>query len=232
MTLCYGAVEWTDVSSSRSQGDPDRVTPRTRFLRTVLVSALAVLIFGAGPVAARPLGATRVPPKVVLIVGPAGARHAVLPAPRRRGRSRRRRSSPRTSSRSTPPTRPGRTRQGGAPGRVGRRLPRPRQRLAEHLPRRPLPADPERLRPEPARRARPTPTSTSARSRSARDQARAERGRDLQPPLLRERQHRAGPRRGNPRPGPAAGRQLRRRVLPGRRRCGHRRRVPRARATT
>jgi hypothetical protein len=41
-------------------------------LGVLLVSALAVLIAGAGPVAARPLAATRVAPKVVLIVGPAG----------------------------------------------------------------------------------------------------------------------------------------------------------------
>jgi hypothetical protein len=41
-------------------------------LRALLVSALAILIVGAGPVAARPLAATRVAPKVVLIVGPAG----------------------------------------------------------------------------------------------------------------------------------------------------------------
>ena len=50
------------------------------------------------------------------------------------------------------------------------------------------------------------------------DQARAERRRDLQPPLLRQRQHGARPGRGHARAGPAAGRQLRRRVLPGRRR--------------
>ena len=48
------------------------MAPGPRFLRSVLASALAVLIVGAGPVAARPLAATRVAPKVVLIVGPAG----------------------------------------------------------------------------------------------------------------------------------------------------------------
>ncbi|HEX5823474.1 MAG TPA: hypothetical protein VFY18_03350 [Candidatus Limnocylindrales bacterium] len=41
-------------------------------MRALFVSALAVMIVGAGPVAARPLDATRVTPKVVLIVGPAG----------------------------------------------------------------------------------------------------------------------------------------------------------------
>lgn len=41
-------------------------------MRSVLASALAVLIVGAGPVEARPLAAARVAPKVVLIVGPAG----------------------------------------------------------------------------------------------------------------------------------------------------------------
>jgi hypothetical protein len=39
----------------------------------VLVSALAVLIVGAGPLSARALAATGVAPKVVLIVGPAGS---------------------------------------------------------------------------------------------------------------------------------------------------------------
>jgi hypothetical protein len=48
------------------------VTPRPRFLRALFVSALAILIVGAGPVSARALAATRVAPKVVLIVGPAG----------------------------------------------------------------------------------------------------------------------------------------------------------------
>jgi hypothetical protein len=53
-------------------GDPDRVTARRRFLRALFVSALTVLIVGAGPVSARALAATGVAPKVVLIVGPAG----------------------------------------------------------------------------------------------------------------------------------------------------------------
>ena len=63
-----------------------------------------------------------------------------------------------------------------------------------------LPIDPERVGAEPQRRA-PTPTSTSARSGSARSRAREERGRDLQPPLLRERQHGARPARGHARAG-------------------------------
>jgi hypothetical protein len=49
------------------------VTRRPRFGRAVLVAALAVLIVGVGPVAARTSTGNRVPPKVVLIVGPAGA---------------------------------------------------------------------------------------------------------------------------------------------------------------
>ena len=58
--------------------------------------------------------------------------------------------------------------QGRSAGRVARRLHGPRQRLAEHVPRRPLPADPERVRAQPERRRRATtPTSTSARRRSA-----------------------------------------------------------------
>jgi hypothetical protein len=49
------------------------VTRRPRFGRAFLVAALAVLLVGAGPVAARAVALTRVPAKVVLIVGPAGA---------------------------------------------------------------------------------------------------------------------------------------------------------------
>ncbi|HEY8989775.1 MAG TPA: hypothetical protein VIM39_12195, partial [Candidatus Limnocylindrales bacterium] len=49
------------------------MTRRPCFGRALLVAALAVLLVGAGPVAARAAALTRVPAKVVLIVGPAGA---------------------------------------------------------------------------------------------------------------------------------------------------------------
>ena len=105
-------------------------------------------------------------PKVVLIVGPAGEATARY---RRGGRGRAdARATRRTSSGSTRRTPPGRrsarARRGGH-----RRLPRPRQRLAEPLPR-PAPSlhDPERVRTEPGRRRATTRTSTSARTGSGR----------------------------------------------------------------
>jgi hypothetical protein len=73
MALCYGAGRLAAVLSVNLRGDPDRVIRRPRFGRAVLVAALAVLIVGVGPVAARIATSNRVPPKVVLIVGPAGA---------------------------------------------------------------------------------------------------------------------------------------------------------------
>ena len=49
------------------------MTRRPRFGSAFLVAALAVLLVGAGPVAARAVALSRVPAKLVLIVGPAGA---------------------------------------------------------------------------------------------------------------------------------------------------------------
>ena len=61
-----------------------------------------------------------------------------------------------------------------------------------------------------------------------RDPARSGRGRPAPPPVLRERQLRAGAARGIARRRPPAGRQLRRGLAPRRRRCGRRRHVRRA----
>ena len=73
-------------------------------------------------------------------------------------------------------------------GRVAGRVHGPRQRLAQPVPRHPLPADPERLRPEPR-----APAATTTRHQYFGEgadrsrQARQERGRAAPSPLLRQR---------------------------------------------
>ena len=162
---------------------------------------------------------------------PGRQRDAVLPATRRRGRrsggeARRERRQGLFAGRDLA------EREGSPPGSVGRRVPRPRQRLAEHLPGRPVPADPERIRAEPARRRRRfAPVLRRAADRLA-DQAGQERRRHLQPPLLCQRQHRARPRRGHPRRGQQRVDNYAAGLLPGRRRGGDRRRLPGAEPTT
>ena len=102
--------------------------------------------------------------------------------------------------------------QGRGAGRERVRLPRPRQRLAEHLP-----AVPDRDQGRP--RSRP---AVGRRRRQARLLRRglhpeqhppgAQRGRAPVPPVLRVREHRARAVAGDVRRSPRAGRQLRRRV--------------------
>ena len=127
-------------------------------------------------------------PKVVLIVGPARQRHQRLSRRGPSGRGGRpevhaRRDRDLLAQRHVAGG------QGRAPGRVAGRLHGPRQRLAQPVPRRAVPADPERLRPQPVRRrAATTRISTSGRSGSRGGQAREGRGRAPAPPLLRERQ--------------------------------------------
>ena len=113
--------------------------------------------------------------------------------------------------------------QEGAQRGVDRRLPRPRQRLAKQVPQRAHAGDPERLRAESPRRRRRHPPVLRRGSDWQGDQARQGRGRRPEPPLLRERQLRARAARGDARDGPAAGRQLRRRLHQGRCGGGHRR---------
>ena len=88
-------------------------------------------------------------PKVVLIVGPAGApRTAIAPRPappQRRPEVHARRD------RGLLPERHVARGQGRAPGRVAGRVHGPRQRLAQPVPRHALPADPGRLRAQPVR---------------------------------------------------------------------------------
>ena len=87
-----------------------------------------------------------------------------------------------------------------------------------------LPAHPERLRPQPdAGRRRLHPPVLRRGVGRLRGQARQERGRPAQPPVLRQRQHRARPAGGHARRGQPAGRQLRGRLHPGGRLRRHRR---------
>ena len=76
----------------------------------------------------------------------------------------------------------------------------------------------------PRRAARPS--STGARRHRQVHRPRAQCGRAAQPPLLRERQQRARPRRPEPDDGQAARRQLRQRLHPRRRPRGLRLRPP------
>ncbi len=154
-----------------------------------------------------------------------GWRDPLLPAPRGRDRGGRREADAERRQGVFAGRDLG-AREGGPPGCVGRRLPRARQRLAEHLPLVALPTDAGRVRAQPAsRRGRHPPVLRRGQDRLA-DPSRPERPRRLQPPLLRERQHGARARRRHARPGPAAGRQLRGGLLPRRRRRRHCRCLP------
>ena len=124
------------------------------FLASLILAGLIVPVAGIA-VAAAPAAAANAVPKVVIVVGPAGG---ATDRYRTRGPLRRR---------ARPQVHPGRHRAvlperhlaGGPrcpPGRQRRHLHGPRQRLAEQVPRQPLPADPERLRAQPAARTAAT----------------------------------------------------------------------------
>ena len=88
-------------------------------------------------------------------------------------------------------------RQARAPRRVDRRLPRPRQRLSLALSQLALPTHPERSRAQPGgRRWRQQPSVLRRIVHRPGDPAGARCGRPAQPPVLCERQLRAGPARG------------------------------------
>ena len=148
--------------------------------------------------------------------------HRLLQGPRERG-GRRGPEGRRRGRQGLLPRRDLARRPAGAHRRLDRRLPRPRQRLAEPVPGLALSAHPGRLRPEPGRGRRRQPPPVLRRG-GRRDAAPgAERGRDPEPPLLRERQQRARAARGITVGRDPAGRQLRVGLPAGRGERGRRR---------
>ena len=191
-------------------------------MRTLLILAAATLLLLATSLPAPVARAAAPVPRVVIVVGPAGGVTPRYPRAGERGGQGRegRGRAGRQGLLAQCDVAGG---QGGHHRRVDRRLPGSRQRLAVPLPRRALPALPERVRAEPRRGFGRQLPPVLRRGVGRQRPARGQRGRAPQPPLLRQWQHRAGPPRGRPRPRDPARRQLRRRVHPGRRE-GRRRR--------
>ena len=183
----------------------------------VLLALMAVGPLGPAPVAA----ASRVAPKVAIDRRSGRRDDALLHQPRDQAAAAAAEVHPERRQ-GLLPRRDVARGQAGAPGRLDRRLPRPRQRLAEPYRNELTPSTQNGMGLNPNNGREHPPVLRRGSDRQG-DQAREERGRDLQPPLLRERQLRARPARGVARRRPAARRQLRRRLHPGRRRGGHRR---------
>ena len=188
-----------------------------RLSAAIVVALLAVGLFAPASFAATPSTsfATKAVPKVVFVVGPAGAATNGYRAQARAAAALARNTPPMSSSSTRRRDVAGR--QGRAPGSVAGGLHGPRQRLAEQVPRCALPADPERVRPEPEgghRRLHRTSTSAKAssvrrssspRTRSSCSTTCATPAATPSPDCRRARS-----------PRPAAGRQLRRGLHPGR----------------
>ena len=138
-----------------------------RRLGSIIAALLIVGLLAPALLVAPVAAAAPAVPKVVIVVGPVGGDHGALP---RGGRGPRPPSPASTRPDVTElysPERDVAGRQEGPQGREPRRLHGPRQRLAEPVPRQPLPAHPERLRAQPARPARPTTPRISTSGRAA-----------------------------------------------------------------
>ena len=193
-------------------------TSRARLTVGLLLAGL--LLAGLAPAAVQAAPAA---PRVVLVVGPGRRPDGDLPP---LGPGRGRGGAPLDDGRRRGLL-PGRHLAAGAPGspgRVGGRLPRPRQRLPQPLRRHVAARGPGRVRAEPGGRPRRRRAPVFRREGRCRAGPPGPgRGRPALPPVLRVGARRAGDCRGDRGHRPPAGRQLRRR-LPRRRRVGRRRR--------
>ena len=180
-------------------------------IAALLVGGLSVpAAFAASPAAHRAV------PKVVFIVGPAGAATSGYRAQARSAAAIARQVHP-GCRRALLAQRDLDRRQGRPQGRVAGRLHGPREWLAESLPRFALSDHAGRLRPQSDRRRRRLPAPVLRRGVDRfRGEAGEERRRAHEPPVLRERQLGAGAAGGHARRREAAGRQLRGRLHPGR----------------
>ena len=186
-----------------TSGAMPRATPRHRRPDRLSCSASAC---GALPVAAAGSSA-----KVVIVVGPVGDHNAHYKADAGDIAAEARRHTPNVVEAVHAQRDLGR-RQGRRAGRERVRLPRPRQRLAEHLPAVPD-ADQGRPRARPVERRRRLEARLLRRGlHPEQHPVRAQRRRAAVPPVLRVGEHRARAAAGHVRRGPGARRQLRRRV--------------------